>query len=138
MYFAGGESVSIQIHANKEGILGPSDLQLRCDYAPENGKPVSGSNIQAKINDAFKNIVSFEKDSNDADPIFEKSGKYLSSRANLSNPTPSRPNTVILTFNQLECKDEREYRCTVTERVDGKYETIPSHATSIVVKGKYT
>jgi hypothetical protein len=138
MYFAGGESISIQIHANKEGILGPSDLQLRCNYTPENEKPVSGSNIQAKINDVFTNIVSFEKDSNDADPIFVNDGKYLSSRANLSNPTSSRPNTVILTFNQLECEDEREYRCTVTERVNGEYEKNTSNATSIVVKGKYT
>jgi hypothetical protein len=69
MYFSGGESTSIQIHANKEGILGPSDLQLRCDYTLDIGKRAIGSNIQAKFNDMFKNIATFEKDSNDADPI---------------------------------------------------------------------
>ena len=137
MYSSGIES-SIQIHANKEGILGPSNLQLRCDYTPENGKTVSGSSIQAKINDVFKTIASFEKDSNDADPIFESKGNYLSSRANLSNPTPSLPNTVIITFNQLECEDEREYKCTVTVRVSGDYIKTTSNVTSIVVKGKYT
>ena len=138
MYFSGGESISIQIHANKEGILGPSDLQLRCNYTPDNGKPVSGSNIQAKINDVFKTIASFEKDSNGDDPKFSSNGNYLSSRANLSNPTPSLPNTVILTFNQIECEDEREYRCTVTVRVDGDFIKNTSNAISIAVKGKYT
>ena len=138
MYFSGGESISIQIHANKEGILGPSDLQLRYDYTPDNGKTVSGSNIQAKINNVFKTIASFEKDSNDADPMFEVVGNYLSSRANLSNPTPSLPNTVILTFNQLECEDEREYRCEVTVSVGVEFNTSTSTAISIVVKGKYT
>ena len=86
----------------------------------------------------FKNIASFEKDSNDDDPIFLSDGNYLSSRANLSNPTPSLPNTVIITFNQIECEDEREYRCTVTVRVSGDYKTTISNAISIVVKGKYT
>jgi hypothetical protein len=86
----------------------------------------------------FKNIASFEKDSNDDDPIFLSDGNYLSSRANLSNPTPSLPNTVIITFNQIECEDEREYRCTVTVRVGGEYKKNTSNAISIVVKGKYT
>jgi hypothetical protein len=138
MNFSGGESISIQIHANKEGILGPSDLQLRCDYTLDNGKPVVGSSIQAKINDVFKTIASFEKDSNGLDPTFSSNGIYLSSRANLSNPTPSFPNTVILTFNQIECEDEREYMCTVTVRVDGDFIENTSNAISIVVKGKYT
>ena len=86
----------------------------------------------------FKYIASFEKDSNEGDPTFSSNGIYLSSRANLSNPTPSLPNTVILTFNQIECEDEREYRCTVTVAVNGKFNTSASDATSIVVKGKYT
>jgi hypothetical protein len=86
----------------------------------------------------FKYIASFEKDSNEGDPTFSSNGIYLSSRANLSNPTPSLPNTVILTFNQIECEDEREYRCTVTVKVNGKFNTSASDATSIVVKGKYT
>ena len=137
MYFSGGESTSIQIHANKEGIIGPSDLQLRCSYTPDSGE-TTGSNIQAKINDVFKTIASFGKDSIGDDPKFESDGNYLSPRANLSNPTLSLPNTVILTFNQIECEDEREYRCTVTVRVSGNYKTTTSNATSIVVKGKYT
>jgi putative lipoic acid-binding regulatory protein len=138
MYFSGGESTSIQIHANKEGILGPSDLQLRCDYSHGSEEEVIGSNIQAKINDVFKTIASFEKDSNGKDPTFSSNGIYLSSRANLSNPTPSLPNTVILTFNQIECEDEREYICTVTVKVDGDFKKNTSNAISIVVKGKYT
>jgi hypothetical protein len=137
MYFSGIES-SIQIHANKEGILGASDLQLRCDYSLGSEEEVIGSNIQAKINNVFKYIASFEKDSNGLDPTFSSNGIYLLSRANLSNPTPSLPNTVILTFNQIECEDEREYRCTVTVKVDGDYKKNTSNAISIVVKGKYT
>ena len=137
MYFSGIES-SIQIHANKEGILGASDLQLRCDYSLGSEEEVIGSNIQAKINNVFKYIASFEKDSNEGDPTFSSNGIYLSSRANLSNPTPSLPNTVIITFNQIECEDEREYRCEVIVRVDGYYKTNTSNAISIVVKGKYT
>jgi hypothetical protein len=137
MYFSGIES-SIQIHANKEGILGASDLQLRCDYSLGSEEEVIGSNIQAKINDVFKYIASFEKDSNGKDPKFLSYGNYLSSRANLSNPTPSLPNTVILTFNQLECEDEREYRCEVTVSVGVEFNTSTSTAISIVVKGKYT
>jgi hypothetical protein len=137
MYFSCIES-SIQIHANKEGILGASDLQLRCDYSLGSEEEVIGSNIQAKINDVFKYIASFEKDSNGKDPKFLSYGNYLSSRANLSNPTPSLPNTVILTFNQLECEDEREYRCEVTVSVGVEFNTSTSTAISIVVKGKYT
>jgi hypothetical protein len=137
MYFSCIES-SIQIHANKEGILGASDLQLRCDYSLGSEEEVIGSNIQAKINDVFKYIASFEKDSNGKDPKFLSYGNYLSSRANLSNPTPSLPSTVILTFNQLECEDEREYRCEVTVSVGVEFNTSTSTAISIVVKGKYT
>ena len=136
MYFSGIESISIQIHANKEGILGPSDLQLRCNYTLGSGEDIFGSNIQAKIDNVFNAIASFEKDSTQLDPKFPTYGKYLSSRANLSNPTTSLPNTVILTFNQIECEDEREYMCTVTIRVNGKFNTSESDATSIVVKGK--
>jgi hypothetical protein len=86
----------------------------------------------------FEYIASFEKDSNGKDPQFVTDGNYLSSRANLSNPTSSRPNTVILTFNQIECEDEREYRCEVIVRVDILFNTSVSNAISIVVKGKYT
>jgi len=86
----------------------------------------------------FVGIALFEIDSNGADPIFSSDGNYLSSRANLSNPTPSLPNTVILTFNQIECEDEREYKCKVTTRTGLDFNTHKSDATSIVVKGKYT
>ena len=130
-------SISIQISPNKEGILGPSNLQLRCDYTLKGGEEVFGSNIQAKINDVFVDIASFKKDSNGMDPIFVSAGNYLSSRANLSNPTPSLPGTVILTFNQIECEDEREYKCKVSLSDNGVFITNTSDATSIVVKGKY-
>ena len=70
MYFSGIESTSIQIHANKEGILGPSDLQLRCNYTLGSGEEVFGSSIQAKINNVFQAIASFEKDSTGHDPTF--------------------------------------------------------------------
>ena len=86
----------------------------------------------------FEYIASFEKDSNDADPIFLTDGLYLSSRANLSNPTPSLPNTVIITFNQIECEDEREYKCKASLKTHGSNTLPTSNATSIVVKGKYT
>ena len=86
----------------------------------------------------FEYIASFEKDSNGKDPKFISDGNYLSSRANLSNPTSSRPNTIILTFNQIECEDEREYRCQVSGRVDATVIANTSTAISIVVKGKYT
>ena len=138
MYFSGIESISIQINANKEAILGPSNLQLRCDYTIESEEEVTASNIQVKINDVFKYIASFEKDSNGKDPTFVSDGNYLSSRANLSNPTSSFPNTVILTFNQLECKDEREYRCEVFGRDGAAFIRNTTTAISIVVKGKYT
>ena len=137
MYFSGIESISIQISPDKEGILGPSNLQLRCNYTPGNGEKVYGSNIQAKINNKFVAIASFEKDSNGLDPIFLSNNNYLSSRANLSNPTPTLPDTVILTFNQIECEDETEYRCNVTVKA-GVFITTTSNAISIVVKGKYT
>ena len=130
----GVTSITIQIYPNKEGILGPSDLQLSCVYTLGSGEAVFGSNIQAKINNVFVGIALFEIDSNGADPIFSSDGNYLSSRANLSNPTPG---TVILTFNKIECGDEREYRCKVTVRSGGVYSTQTSDATSIVVKGKY-
>jgi len=139
MYFSGIESINIQIFPNKEGILGPSNLQLRCDYTLGSGEAVCGSNIQAKINNEFGVIASFEIDSNGADPIFLPNGNYLSSRANLSNPSPSLPGTVILTFNQIECEDEKEYRCQVSVKAaSGSFTVETSDATSIVVKGKYT
>ena len=138
MYFSGIESISIQINANKEAILGPSDLQLRCDYTLGSEEEVVLSNIQAKINDVFEYIALFEKDSNGKDPKFVSDGNYLSSRANLSNPTSSLPNTVILTFNQIECEDEREYRCQVSARDGAKIIDNTTTAISIVVKGKYT
>ena len=132
----GIESFSIQIYPNKDGILGPSNLQLRCDYTLGSGQTVSASNIQAKINNKFVDIASFEKDSNGPDPIFISAVIDLSSRANLFNPTSSLPNTVILTFNQLKCEDEREYKCKASLKTNGS-NTLPiSNATSIVVKGK--
>ena len=137
MYFLGIAS-SIQIHANKEGILGPSDLQLRCNYTLGREEEVITSNIQAKINNVFKYIALFEKDSDGKDPKFLSNGNYLSSRANLSNPTPSLPNTVILTFNQIECEDEREYICSVSVRVGAEFNVSSSNAIIIDVKGKYT
>jgi len=150
-FFSGKEKIRFKIiknHVKKHHVsflflnqVGGNDELIfdgRSMFINENGKTVSGSSIQAKINDVFKTIASFEKDSNDADPIFESKGNYLSSRANLSNPTPSLPNTVIITFNQLECEDEREYKCTVTVRVSGDYIKTTSNVTSIVVKGKYT
>ena len=138
MYFSGIESFSIQIYPDKDGILGPSDLQLRCNYTLGSGETVFGSNIQAKMNDEFVDITSFEKDSNGADAQFISAGSYLSSRASVFNPTSSLPNTVILTFNQLECEDEREYKCKASLKTNGS-NTLPiSNATSIVVKGKYT
>jgi hypothetical protein len=44
-----------------------------------------------------------------------------------------------LTFNQIKCEDETEYRCLVSiERTsDGEMFTSNSRVTSIVVKGKY-
>ena len=135
MYFSGIESISVQFSPKKEGILGPSNLQLRCNYTLENGESVITSSIQANITNKFVNIASFEIISG-ADPRFVSDGNYLSSRANLSNPTTSLPNTVILTFNQIECEDEREYRCTVAIRVNGQFDTSEPDVTSIVVKGK--
>jgi len=137
MYFSDIESITIQISPDKEGILGPSNLQLSCVYTLGSGDTVLRSNIQAKINNVFEDIASFEKDSNGDDPMFVSNGNYLSSRANLSNPTPSLPNTVILTFNRIECEDEKEYRCRTTLKRGGTFITTTSDATSIVVKGKY-
>jgi hypothetical protein len=138
MYISGIESITIQISPDKEGILGPSNLQLSCFYSLGSGERVFGSNIQAKINNVFKDIAAFAIASNGANPVFVSDGNYLSSRANLSNPTPSLPNTVILTFNQIECEDEREYKCKVALRSVGTFISKTSDATSIVVKGKYT
>ena len=123
MYFSDIESASIQIYPDKEGILGPSNLQLRCNYTLGSGETVNGSSIQAKINNVFVAIAVFGIDSNGTDPAFSDDGNYLSSRANLSNPTPSLPNTVILTFNQIECQDEREYKCRVSVRAGGVLNT---------------
>jgi hypothetical protein len=98
-----------------------------------------GSNIQAKINNTFNDITTFYKDSNGFDhQQFLSDGNYLSSRANLSHTTSSIPNTIILTFNEIECEDEREYKCTISLRTGGSFPMETSDATSIVVKGKYT
>jgi hypothetical protein len=138
MYFSGIESIDIQIFTNKEAILGPSNLQLRCDYTLAKGETVLASNIQAKFDDGFKDIALFKANNNGDDPKLSPSGSYLSSRANLSNPTPSLPGTVILTFNQIECEDEREYKCkTAFLNSGGSTSLLTSNATSIVVKGKY-
>jgi hypothetical protein len=104
----------------------------------ESGEAVIGSTIQAKINDKFENIASF--DLSEPNSIFLPYGTYLSSRANLSIPNSSLPNTyiAILTFNQIECEDEREYKCLVSIKANGAFFTKTSAATSIVVKGKYT
>ena len=133
----GIESVSIQFSLDKEGILGPSNLQLRCKYTLGNGESIFTTSIQTNITNKFVNIAYFKIISGD-DPRFVSAGKYLSSRANLSNPTSSLPNTVILTFNQIKCEDETEYRCLVSiERTsDGEMFTSNSRVTSIVVKGK--
>jgi hypothetical protein len=87
----------------------------------------------------FENIAAFDAILG-TDQIFLLSGTYLSSRANLSSPTSSLPNTyiAILTFNQIECEDEREYKCLVVLKTNGAFSTKTSAATSIVVKGKYT
>ena len=131
----GIESISIQISPDKAGILGPNKLQLSCNYTPGSGETVYGSNIQAKINNVFVAIASFEKDSNGVDPVFLSNDRNLSSRASLSNPTPTLPNTVILTFNEIKCEDETEYRCEVTVKA-GVFNTTTSNAISIVVRGK--
>jgi hypothetical protein len=47
MYFSGIESVSIQFSLDKEGILGPSNLQLRCKYTLGNGESIFTTSIQA-------------------------------------------------------------------------------------------
>ena len=100
---------------------------------------VLGSNIQAKINNTFKDIATFYTDSNGFHhQNFLSDGNYLLSRANLSHPTSSIPNTIILTFNQIECEDEREYKCKFSLRTGGSFPIETSDATSIVVKGKYT
>ena len=138
MYFSGIESINIQIFTNKEAILGPSNLQLRCDYTLASGEKVILSSIQAKFDNGFEDIASFKENSNGDDPIFSSKGSYLSSRANLSNPTPSLPGTVILTFNHIECEDEREYKCKIILLDSGGSTSLPtSIATSIVVEGKY-
>ena len=138
MYFSGIESINIQIFTNKEAILGPSNLQLRCDYTLAKGETVLASNIQAIFDNGIADIALFKVNSNAGDPIFTIDGSYLSSRANLSNPTPSLPGTVILTFNQIECEDEREYKCkTAFLNSGGSTSLLTSNATSIVVKGKY-
>jgi hypothetical protein len=138
MYFSGIESINIQIFTNKEAILGPSNLQLRCDYTLADGETVLASNIQAKFDNGFIDIASFKTNSNGDDPKLSANGSYLSSRANLSNPTPSLPSTVILTFNQIECEDEREYKCKTVLLDSGGSTSLPtSNAASIVVKGKY-
>ena len=86
----------------------------------------------------FDNIASF--DPSEHNPIFLPNGTYLSSRANLSSPNSSLPNTylAILTFNQIECEDEREYKCLVSTKANGAFFTKTSAAISIAVKGKYT
>ena len=139
MYFSGIESINIQIFTNKEAILGPSNLQLRCDYTLGSGESVFTSTIQAKINNEFVNIAYFGIIFGN-DPVFLSNGTYLSSRANLSNPTSSLPDTyiVILTFNQIKCEDETEYRCLVSTVTNGVTSQPTSIATGLVVKGKYT
>ena len=138
MYFSGIESISIHIHHDKEGTLELINAQLRCNYTVGNGETYEGSNFRVKINNTFVTIASFKNDCNGTHSNFATGGKYLSSRANLSNRTPSLPNTVILTFLQIKCEDEREYMCTVTKTFDGDFITNRSNATSIIVKGKYT
>ena len=134
MYFSGIESISIQIYPDKEGILGPSNLQLRCNYTLSLGiiETVYGINIQVKINTEFTDIASFKATGANS-TFLTTNGSYLSSRVTLSNLILS--NTAILTFNQIECRDEKEYRCKVTLDADGSFDSVTSDATSIVVKG---
>ena len=131
-----GIESGFQFSPNKEGILGPSNLQLSCVYTVGSGKKIIGSNIQAEINGVFENIASF--DPLEPDPIFLPNGTYLSLRANLSSSTSSLPNTYIsiLTFNQIKCEDDKKYKCLVSIKTNGVFSTEISAATRIVVKDK--
>ena len=135
MYFSGIESISIQIYPEKEGILGPSNLQLRCNYTLGSMETVFGINIQVKMNNVFTDIASFKATGANSTSL-TNNGSYLSSRVTLSNLISS--NAAILTFNQIECRDEKEYMCKVSIDADGSFNAVTSDATSIVVKGKYT
>ncbi|XP_071131771.1 uncharacterized protein [Mytilus edulis] len=98
---------------NISEILGTDGIKLRCLYTKDPDDQVSGINFLAEnvSTETFINIA----ESSIFSPYTKllPYGVYLFGSANISKLSDSQ-SEVVLTFNNLKCKHERNYKCTLS------------------------
>ncbi|CAC5408231.1 unnamed protein product [Mytilus coruscus] len=108
---------------NISEILGTDGVKLRCSYTTDPNDRVSGANFLAE-NDTTDNFVYIaESTVFSSQPELLDYGVYLFGSANITKLSDS-PSEVVLTFNNLKCKHERNYKCRL-----GIHNTLPTDST---------
>lgn len=117
------------------GILGPSNVNLICSYIPAQEDVVDSISIHAGKNNLFDPIAILYPPGG-PDPIIASNGSYLKDRVKLTNPTSKAANFMaqaIITFNEIKCEDETQYKCSISLQHLGTPQT-QELLTRIVVK----
>lgn len=92
---------------------GTDGIKLRCSYTKDPGDQVSGINFLA-INDTTDTFVDIAESSVfSPQPTLLSYGVFLFGSANITKLSDSQ-SEVVLTFNDLNCKHERNYTCILS------------------------
>lgn len=118
--------------ANVSEVLGINSIKLRCLYNTDPNDKVSGVNFLA-INDSTDTFVDIAE-STVFSPYtnLQPYGVYLFDSANITKLS-DLPSEVVLTFNDLKCKHERNYKCRLSVNNAPLTESAPIQ---IIVRGK--
>ncbi|CAC5420446.1 unnamed protein product [Mytilus coruscus] len=120
----------VQLNGNITENIGTNGTKLTCNFTMDQGDIISSVWILATnitLHD-FENVVSFDLDFG---PKLQRFGKFLFGKVTLS-PFNRDSKRVSLSFDDLNCKHSRLYKCKLTvKRVDNPSITTESEAIRI-------
>ena len=129
--FADVTWVTVTLSSNPStGVLGQGGVELRCSYQITS-EVVAGIYLQGNVNGIFADIANLYPPSVPFNATYTNNGKYLELRT-LINPG-SGSSSAVLTFNRIECEDEKEYKCKILYAPSSH--PMFSNIASLIVKG---
>nr|XP_011422692.2 cell adhesion molecule 1-like isoform X1 [Crassostrea gigas] len=140
LYIQGRDCGTVQTSASITTTNG-SSVDLTCDYTLDQGDSVYGGFIvwQAKKSGTseYENIATFSPPGEGSNSFTTtESAMNLKDRAELLNVTSTGSNTyrAVMRVLEVQCLDEKEYRCSVTFRTSNLGPQTETAVTSLIVQ----
>ncbi|VDI12319.1 Hypothetical predicted protein [Mytilus galloprovincialis] len=139
----GSPDLEAELNISGDLTIGSEFLQLKCLCTPNknvlNTLPIFIEYEHDELSDNFISIVNFFPAYFDKEPFLLSGGSCLSGRVVLTNPTSKNTSgefEVIITYNIVTCKDDKNYRCRLSY-IDTASVTnvVVSQSERLIIKG---